>query len=64
MVGCSSPEVVDTPPPLQTADQREADYKRTLRADRAWAEQERLLGDVKSAFEQSRGADASGAGTK
>ncbi|HJZ92622.1 MAG TPA: hypothetical protein VKE40_17230 [Gemmataceae bacterium] len=59
-VGCSSPDVVDTPPPLQTADQREADYKRNLRADRTWAEQERLLGNVKGAFEQSRGADASG----
>src|SRR5262249_7496052 len=38
-VGCPSPDVVDPPPPLQTADQREADYKRNLRADRTWAEQ-------------------------
>jgi hypothetical protein len=62
--GCSSPVVVDTPPPLQTADQREVDVRRNLRADRTWAEQERLLGDVKGAFEQSRGADAGGSGTK
>jgi hypothetical protein len=59
-VGCSGPEVVDTPPPLQTADQREADFRRNLRADRTWAEQERLMGDVKGAIEKSRGADASG----
>jgi hypothetical protein len=60
IVGCSAPQPVDEPPPLLTAADREADLKRHLHGGRTWTDQERLMADVKSAFEQSKGADAGG----
>jgi hypothetical protein len=61
--GCAGPDAFrDDPTSLSATERRELDLQKNLRDGRSWAEQERLMGDVRGAFGGPSGADALGPG--
>ena len=59
--GCAGPDGFQVDPStLSTAERRELDLQRNLRAGRSWEEHERQMADAKAAFGAPSDADSVG----